>query len=75
MIEFLNILRNEVKAQGIPDVRVQLDFNLICRHFIRYRRVKLLRYLFSLRFEFEFNVEVFILALEEDAYEIATLLY
>jgi len=39
------------------------------------RKVKLLRYLFSLKIEFEFSVGIFLIALEEDAYDIAVLLH
>ena len=34
-----------------------------------------MRYMFSLRLEFEFSIQIFILAMEEDAFDIAVLLY
>ena len=37
--------------------------------------MKLLRYLFSQRHDFEFSTQIFILALEEDAYDVAMLLH
>lgn len=42
---------------------------------IRHRKMKLLRFIFSLQHDFEFSTKILIIALEEDAYDIAVLLY
>lgn len=45
------------------------------RIFVRLRKIKLIRYLFNQKLEFEFNVSIFILTLEEDAFDIGVLLH
>jgi hypothetical protein len=52
----------------------ELDYIELFRMFTRLRKIKLLRYLFNLK-EFNFNIQLFITALEEDAYDIAMLLH
>lgn len=42
---------------------------------VRRRKIKLIRYLFSLKMEFSFSVQVFQLSLDEDAFDIAALLH
>ena len=59
----------------MDDGPAQLDYMRLFRRFVQLRRFKLLRYLFGLRQHFEFNFEVFHAALEEDAYDVAALLY
>lgn len=45
------------------------------RQFVVGRKVKLIRYLFNQKLEFEFTTSLFILTLEEDAYDMAMLLH
>ena len=68
-------MRSEVSQNNLPDGSVQLNFNTLFKIFVRLRKIKLLRYLFGQKLEFEFNVSIFIMALEEDAYDIAALLH
>ena len=43
--------------------------------FVGQRKIKLLRYLFNQKIEFEFSTSIFIRTLEEDAFDIAVLLH
>lgn len=75
IIEFLIILRNEMKSNDIPDAQIQLNYRDLFKLFVKYRKIKLLRFLFSHKIDFQFSVSIFIMALEEDAFDIATLLH
>ena len=75
IIELLQYMRNEVASKNVPDGPVQLNYRELFKVFTKYRKIKLLRYLFNQKLEFEFNVSIFIMALEEDAYDIAALLH
>jgi len=75
MVELLKILRNEIKGSKVADKAEQLDYKEFFRLFIKLRKVKLIRYLFNQRIEFEFTVQIFIMALEEDCYDMAMLLH
>ena len=68
-------MRNEVLAKNITDGFDQLNYRNLFRIYVKLRKIKLLRYLFNLKLEFEFNVSIFIIALEEDAYDIAYLIH
>ena len=68
-------MRNEVLQKNVPDGYDQLNYRELFRKFVQLRKIKLLRYLFSLKIEFEFSVGIFLIALEEDAYDIAVLLH
>ena len=68
-------MRNEVLAKNISDGLDQLNYRNLFRIYVKLRKIKLLRYLFNLKMEFEFNVSIFIIALEEDAYDIAYLIH
>lgn len=56
MVELLKILRNEIKGSKVADKSEQLDYKEFFRLFIRLRKIKLIRYLFNQRIEFEFSV-------------------
>ena len=75
IIELISLMRSEVSQNNLPDGSVQLNYNTLFKIFVRLRKIKLLRYLFGQKLEFEFNVSIFIMALEEDAYDIAALLH
>lgn len=75
IIEFLIILRNEIKSNDIPDAPFQLNYRELFKLFVKYRKIKLLRFLFSHKIDFQFSASIFITALEEDAFDIATLLH
>ena len=68
-------MRNEVLAKNIFDGFDQLNYRNLFRIYVKLRKIKLLRYLFNLKMEFEFNVSIFIIAIEEDAYDIAYLIH
>ena len=59
----------------MTDGTAQLNYKEIFRLFVRNRKIKLLRYLFNLKLEFEFSVHLFIIALEEDAFDVACLMH
>ena len=61
-------MRREAKSN-------EIDYHELFRIFVRLRKIKLLRYFFNLKTEFQFEVSLFIMALEEDAYDIAMLLH
>jgi len=52
-----------------------MDYHQLYRKFVQKRKIKLLRYLFSLNVEFIFTSTMFVEALELEAYDIASLLY
>ena len=71
----LKMMRNDIKMVNIPDANLQLNYKELFLMFVKQRKIKLLRYLFNQKIEFEFNTSIFIMALEEDAYDVATLLH
>ena len=68
LMKLIGLMRREAKAN-------EIDYKELFRIFVRLRKIKLLRYLFNLKAEFQFDVSLFIIALEEDAYDIAMLLH
>lgn len=68
-------MRKEVQQKTMPNIEYQLDYKELYRLFVRLRKIKLLRYIFNLKSEFQFEVPLFITALEEDAYDVAMLLH
>jgi hypothetical protein len=69
------MMKSEVSQNNLPDGADQLNYNVLFRIFVKLRKIKLLRYLFGQKMEFEFNVSIFIMTLEEDAYDLAALLH
>lgn len=68
-------MRKEVQQKTMPNIENQLDYKELYRLFVRLRKIKLLRYIFNLKSEFQFEIGLFITALEEDAYDVAMLLH
>lgn len=52
-----------------------LNYVELYRTFVRQRKIKLIRYLFGQKMDFEFKVEIFIMTLDESAFDVAVLLY
>ena len=75
LMELMKSMKNEVIQKNITDAGAQLNYKEIYRLFVRYRKIKMLRYLFNLKLEFEFSVHLFIIALEEDAFDVACLIH
>jgi len=76
IIELLKLMRNAIQAcKNMKDGAEQLNYKELFRIFVKLRKVKLLRYLFNQKLEFEFKTSLFLLALEEDAYDMAVLLH
>jgi len=71
----ITLMKREIEAGNVPDGAVQLNYESLFRLFARLRKIKLIRFLFNQKFDFEFSVHVFIAALEEDAFDIAVLLH
>lgn len=59
----------------MEDGHEQINYRNLFMRFMKLRKLKLIRFLFSLRIEFEFRTSLFLLVLEEDAYDIAVLLH
>lgn len=68
LIKLIGLMRREAKSN-------EIDYKQLFRIFVRLRKIKLLRYLFNLKTEFQFDVSLFIIALEEDAFDVAMLLH
>jgi hypothetical protein len=75
IITLLQLMSYEIQVMKVPDHMVQLNYKEFFKVFVKKRKIKLLRYLFSQKIEFEFSAHIFILALEEDAYDLATLMH
>ena len=61
---------------GDNDDKKLIDYEELFKLFLLKRKVKLLRYLFSLdRKLFEFHADLFLMALELEAYDMAALLF
>lgn len=71
----ITLMKREIEAGNVPDGAAQLNYESLFRLFARLRKIKLIRFLFNQKFDFEFSVHVFIAALEEDAFDIAVLLH
>lgn len=69
------MMQKAIEAGNVPDGPLQLSYRSLFRLFARLRKIKLIRFLFHQKFDFEFSVHVFIAALEEDAFDIAVLLH
>ena len=52
-----------------------LNYIELYRTFVKHRKIKLIRYLFAQKMDFEFKVEIFIMTLDESAFDVAVLLY
>ena len=52
-----------------------LNYIELYRIFVKHRKIKLIRYLFAQKMDFDFKVDTFILTLDESAYDVAVLLY
>ena len=52
-----------------------MNYTELYETFVRERKIKLIRYLFGQKMEFEFKVGIFILTLEQGAFDVASLLY
>jgi hypothetical protein len=77
IIELIKLMRAEMRLNtiGKGNEKLYLDYMKVFRLFVRHRKLKLLRYLFSLNQEFPFTVELFQIAIEEDAYDVASLMH
>jgi hypothetical protein len=76
IIELLKLMRNAIQScKHMKDGADQLNYTELFRIFVKLRKVKLLRYLFNQKLEFEFKTSIFLLALEEEAYDMAVLLH
>lgn len=75
IIKLITLMRKEVQQKTMPNIENQLDYKELYRLFVRLRKIKLLRYIFNLKSEFQFEIGLFITALEEDAYDVAMLLH
>ena len=73
-IQILKLMRNEMVAKNMPDGNLQFNHKAIFLKFCEIRKIKVLKYLFSLKNEFDFSTSLFILTLENNHYDIAALL-
>lgn len=71
--------KSDAKYLGKDDLREQPDFKGLFTLFVRQRKITLLRYLFSAEVakvsSFKFTGDLFVVALEQEAYDIAALLH
>lgn len=77
IIDLFKLIKLEMHVNKIPKAKEKdhVDYVAVYRLFVRHRKLKLLRYLFSLNQDFGFSVELFQIAIEEDAYDVACLLH
>jgi hypothetical protein len=75
IIKLIKLMKNELIQRKFKNPEIELNYKDLYRVFVQRRKIKLLRYLFSLPIEFTFNSNLFIEALELEAYDIASLLY
>jgi hypothetical protein len=73
VIDLVKMMKSEAIAGALG--RGEFDYRALYRIFVHRRKIKLLRYLFSLHNDFGFTPALFIEALELEAYDIAALLY
>lgn len=54
IIDLIKKIRQEMQQNGVAkrDEKKCLDYTMVFRHFVRHRKLKLLRYLFTLNKEF-----------------------
>lgn len=75
IVELIKLMKNELQSQFFEDAKEQLNHRELYRLFIQRRKIKLIRYLFTLQNEFDFSNSLFIEALELEAYDMGALLY
>lgn len=75
IIDLIKIMKNEVNANKFDEVEREFNLKELFRIFVIRRKVKLIRFLFSLQNEFDFSPQLFIESLELEAYDIGALLY
>lgn len=68
-------MKNEMHQKKLDDPVKEFNYNDLFKIFIVKRKIKLLRYLFSQTLDFNFNITLFIEALELEGYDIGSLLY
>ena len=68
LIKLIGLMRKEAKSN-------EIDYHELFRVVVRLRKIKIIRYFFNLKSEFQFEPSLFIMALEEDAFDIAMLLH
>lgn len=75
IIDLIKMMKNEKETKYIPDADKEFNLKDLFKIFVQRRKIKLIRFLFSLRGEFHFTPQLFIEALESEAYDIGALLY
>lgn len=75
IIHMIKRMKSEIAANYFDNPSKELCLNDLYRIFVQRRKVKLLRFLFSLQNEFNFTPSLFIEALELESYDIAALLH
>ena len=69
------MMKNESISNNFEDPKKEFSYRDLFRIFVQRRKIKLLRYLFQLHNDFDFSPQLFIEALELEAYDIGALLY
>jgi len=75
VIELVQLMRSEIQQRRFEDPSNELNYNSLFRLFVSKRKIKLLRYLFSLHNEFSFQPPMFVWTLDLEAYDMACLIY
>lgn len=65
-------MKNEIVVSGSSET---IDHRALYKLFVHYRQITLIRYLFTLGEEFSFDVDLFKMALDLDAYDVAALIH
>lgn len=75
IVELIKLMKNELQSQFFEDAKNELNYRELYKIFIQRRKIKLLRYLFTLQNEFDFSNSLFVEALELEAYDMGALIY
>jgi hypothetical protein len=77
VIDLMSLMKSEEahRPAGGGSGGPMLNYVELYRTFVRQRKIKLIRYLFGQKMDFEFKVEIFIMTLDESAFDVAVLLY
>jgi hypothetical protein len=77
VIDLMSLMKSEEaqRPAGAGSGEPMLNYVELYRTFVKQRKIKLIRYLFGQKMAFEFKVEIFIMTLDESAFDVAVLLY
>lgn len=75
IIELIKFMKTEVQRASFDDPIKEFNLKDLYKIFVQRRKIKLLRFLFQMNNDFDFKPQMFVEALELEAYDIGALLH